>query len=309
MRSEQDDDMPILLREAIQLAEEAQRRGNLPIGAVIVLDGKVVASGMNSIWRPQRDLTRHAEMEALRAVPAELWSRSREMTLFTTLEPCVMCAGAILLHRLGVVVFGSTDPYGGVGACLRDLPPYFREELSLVRWTGPALPAECDRLYLRARELERAREIGMDITLRAAATDDADFLYRLHRAAMQNYVAQTWGQWDEAWQAQYFQQHFDPSACQIIVLHGQDVGVLSVLRRVTDIFLVSIELLPACQGQGIGTHLIRTLMDEAHQQGVPLTLQVLKVNPARRLYERLGFSISGETPTHYQMSVPPGITI
>ena len=76
------------------------------------------------------------------------------MVLFTTLEPCVMCAGAILLHRIGGLLFGSTDPYGGVGACLRDLPLYFREELSLVRWTGPILPAECDRLYNRVQELE-----------------------------------------------------------------------------------------------------------------------------------------------------------
>jgi tRNA(adenine34) deaminase len=154
MPSKPYDDQLVFFREAIQLAEKADRRGNLPIGAVIVLDDEVVARGMNAIWSPRRDLTRHAEIEALRAVPAELWPRSREMTLFTTLEPCVMCAGAILLHRIGALMFGSTDPYGGVGACLRDLPPYFREELSLVRWAGPVLPAECDRLYRRIEELE-----------------------------------------------------------------------------------------------------------------------------------------------------------
>ncbi len=154
MHSEQDDDQLVFFREAIRLAEEADRRGNLPIGAVIVLDGDVVARGMNAIWSPRRDLTRHAEMEALRAVPTELWPRSMEMTLYTTLEPCVMCAGAILLHRIGTVVFGSTDPYGGVGACLDDLPPYFREQLALTEWAGPVLPSECDRLYRRIQELE-----------------------------------------------------------------------------------------------------------------------------------------------------------
>lgn len=143
------------LREAINLAHEAESRGNLPIGAVLVLDGKIVAKGMNSIWKPAMELTRHAEMEVLRSAPSQLWSRSREMRLFTTLEPCVMCAGAIILHRIGHLMFGSTDPYGGVGASLGSLPPYFREEFSLIHWEGPVLPTECDPLYKRIQELER----------------------------------------------------------------------------------------------------------------------------------------------------------
>jgi GNAT superfamily N-acetyltransferase len=148
----------------------------------------------------------------------------------------------------------------------------------------------------------------MNVTLRVAAIDDADFLFRLHRTAMQSYVAQTWGAWDEGWQLQHFQQHFDPSACQIIMLHRQDIGVISVVRQETGMFLSNIELLPAYQGRGIGTYLIKTLLDEAYQKDVVLTLQVLKVNPARQLYERLGFAISGETNTHYQMSAKPGAT-
>jgi tRNA(adenine34) deaminase len=148
----------IYLRQAIRLAREAERNGNLPIGAVICLDGEVVGEGMNSIWRPAVALTRHAEMEALRSVPERLWSRSRQMTLYTTLEPCLMCAGAILLHQIGRLVFGALDPYGGAGLALESLPPFFREGLARVEWTGPALPAECDPLYTRARELEQARE-------------------------------------------------------------------------------------------------------------------------------------------------------
>jgi tRNA(adenine34) deaminase len=160
------------LRRAIRLAREAERNGNLPIGALVCLDGEIVGEGKNSIWRPAVDLTRHAEMEALRSVPERLWSRSREMTLFTTLEPCLMCAGAILLHQIGRLVFGGSDPYGGArvavpsagvalesaGVALEGLPPYFREQFTRVEWTGPALPAECDPLHTRARELEHARE-------------------------------------------------------------------------------------------------------------------------------------------------------
>ena len=144
------------LRRAIRLAQQAERRSNLPIGALVCLNGVIIAEGMNSIWQPAVDLSRHAEMEALRSVPARLWSSSREMTLFTTLEPCLMCAGAILLHQIGRLVFGALDPYGGVGVAVQSLPPYFREQFSLIEWVGPALPAECDPLYTRVRELERA---------------------------------------------------------------------------------------------------------------------------------------------------------
>lgn len=145
----------IFLREAIQLAIKAERRGNLPIGAVIVLDGQIVARGKNAIWKPRLDLTRHAEMEALRNLPSHLRNRCAEMALFTTLEPCLMCAGAILLHQVGRLVFGSADPFGGVGSCLHTFPPFFQQVLSQIEWTGPALPLECDPLYLRVQGLEK----------------------------------------------------------------------------------------------------------------------------------------------------------
>jgi tRNA(adenine34) deaminase len=150
------------IREAIRLANEAGRMGNLPIGAVIALDGEIVASGKNSIWSPNTDLTRHAEMEALRSLPSELRSRCKEMTLYTTLEPCLMCAGAILLHQIGRVVYGATDPNGGVAACLAALPPYFEHELSRMEWVGPALPTLCDSLYVRSFGMEQRRDQDSD---------------------------------------------------------------------------------------------------------------------------------------------------
>jgi tRNA(adenine34) deaminase len=143
------------LQEAIQLAEEAERGGNLPIGALIVFEYQIVARGANAIWQPTVELTRHAEMEALRSLPPHLRARGEGLTLYTTLEPCLMCAGAILLHRIGRLVFGSTDPNGGTAACLQSLPPYFRDQFSRTEWIGPALPAECDPLYRRLQQIER----------------------------------------------------------------------------------------------------------------------------------------------------------
>jgi ribosomal protein S18 acetylase RimI-like enzyme len=140
--------------------------------------------------------------------------------------------------------------------------------------------------------------------LRPASVEDYDFLYALQRATYRDYVIQTWGRWDEAWQQDYFRSHFDPAQEQIIVVDGQDAGALSVDRRPDELFLANIQILPAYQNRGLGTALIRQLLTEAQARGVPLALHVLRVNPARWLYERLGFRVVEETPTHFVMRAP-----
>ena len=145
------------MRRAIELALLAEQEGNLPVGTVITLAGEVVAEGRSTIWVPKFDATRHAEMEALRAVPTELWISSEEMSLYTTLEPCLMCCGSILLHHVGRVVFGSSDSYGGASTVLSHLPPFFQERIKHTQWLGPILPTECDPLHKRLQALEEAR--------------------------------------------------------------------------------------------------------------------------------------------------------
>jgi len=147
----------LFMHRAIELALLAEKEGNLPVGAVISLDGEVVAEGRSAIWVPKFDATCHAEMEALRAVPTDLWISSEEMSLYTTLEPCLMCFGSILLHGMGRVVFGSSDSYGGASSVLRHLPPYFEERFENTQWLGPIMPAECDPLHERLLALEEAR--------------------------------------------------------------------------------------------------------------------------------------------------------
>jgi tRNA(adenine34) deaminase len=135
------------LHRAVRLALEAERLGNLPIGAVITLEGQVIAEAGNSILIPHYHPGRHAEMEALRLVPGELWPRSREMTCYTTLEPCLMCMGALVLHGIGQVVFGAQDAEGGAGVVLQHLPPYYADGAGVPLWIGPLLPEVCDPLY------------------------------------------------------------------------------------------------------------------------------------------------------------------
>ena len=125
-------------RRAIALAREAEAQGNLPIGAVIAFDGHVVAEGQNAIWHPAFNPNRHAEIEALRSVPQSLWARARGMTLYTTLEPCLMCTGAILLHHVGRVLYGSADPYGGASRVFGHMPPTCRRRSPGRRgWARP----------------------------------------------------------------------------------------------------------------------------------------------------------------------------
>lgn len=149
------------LRRAVRLALEAERLGNLPIGACLTLENEVVAEAGNAVLVPLYHPGRHAEIEALKLVPPALWPRSREMTLYTTLEPCVMCMGAALLHGVGAVVFGARDTEGGAGVVLPHLPAYYDAASSSIStpgashvpsWIGPLLPELCDELYRRARE-------------------------------------------------------------------------------------------------------------------------------------------------------------
>lgn len=137
------------IRQAIGLALVSENEGNPPVGAVITLDGKVISEGRASLLIPKFDGTRHAEMEALRSVPEELWIYSDRMSIYSTLEPCLMCFASILIHGIGRIVFGAADDHGGASTVQPHLPPYFRDRLKNIVWEGPIMSAECDPLYDR----------------------------------------------------------------------------------------------------------------------------------------------------------------
>lgn len=143
------------------------------------------------------------------------------------------------------------------------------------------------------------------VELRVAAQEDANFLYSLLKTTMQEYVTQIWG-WDEHWQQKYFQENFEPGKERVVVLEGKDIGVISIEQREDEVFLSKIYILPEYQRQGIGTYLINAVLDRAFRSGLPVMLHVLKVNPAKKLYERIGFVEVEETETHFLMkAIPP----
>ena len=98
------------MRRALELARRAEAEGEVPVGAVVVMDGRIVGEGWN---RPisSCDPTAHAEIQAMRAAASALQNyRLSETTLYVTLEPCEMCLGAMFHARIARVVFGATDP-------------------------------------------------------------------------------------------------------------------------------------------------------------------------------------------------------
>jgi tRNA(adenine34) deaminase len=109
------------MRRALELARRARDEGEVPVGALVVLDGRVVGEGWN---RPisASDATSHAETEAIRAACREMRNyRLAGATLYVTLEPCAMCIGAIFHARIARVVFGAPDPKTGAAGSVTNL--------------------------------------------------------------------------------------------------------------------------------------------------------------------------------------------
>jgi len=108
------------LRQALELAREAESAGEVPVGAIVVLNGGVIGRGRNSPIS-SNDPTAHAEILALREAAAAIRNyRVEGATLYVTLEPCVMCAGALVQARVSRLVFGTRDlRFGGVRSKFR----------------------------------------------------------------------------------------------------------------------------------------------------------------------------------------------
>ena len=103
------------MKKALQEADFALESGEIPVGAVVVCNGKVVAKASNQVEQLQ-DSTAHAEILALTAAFNYLGAKYLpDCTLYVTLEPCVMCAGALFWSQIGKVVYGAPDPHRGYG--------------------------------------------------------------------------------------------------------------------------------------------------------------------------------------------------
>jgi ribosomal protein S18 acetylase RimI-like enzyme len=147
--------------------------------------------------------------------------------------------------------------------------------------------------------------VSSPYTLRPATDGDYDWLFALHVATLRPAVEATWG-WDETYQTAYFREHFSARQNQIIVVGGQDAGVLKLEERDGDVFVGLVEIVPSLQGGGLGSQIIRDVVASAFARGQAVTLHVLKANDgARRLYERLGFQVVETRDVRHVMRIAP----
>ncbi|MCX7891817.1 MAG: tRNA adenosine(34) deaminase TadA [Burkholderiales bacterium] len=136
------------MREALALAREAEQRGEVPVGAVVVRGGEIIGRGRNAPIS-SHDPSAHAEIAALRDAAARVGNyRLPGCELFVTIEPCAMCAGAILHARIARVVFGARDAKTGACGSVVDLfaEPRLNHHASVA---GGVLEAECAALLQR----------------------------------------------------------------------------------------------------------------------------------------------------------------
>ncbi len=141
------------MARAVEMARVAGSQGEVPVGAVLTRDGRLLAEGYN-LTVTAKDPTAHAEVVVLRKAAERLgdW-RLLECTLYVTLEPCAMCAGALVLSRLPRLVFGASDPKAGMVGSLGNLVQDERLNHA-IEVTGEVLADACGMLleeFFRAR--------------------------------------------------------------------------------------------------------------------------------------------------------------
>lgn len=128
------------MRKALEEARRAEEEGEIPVGAIVVCQGRIIARTHNETEK-LNDVTAHAEMLAVTCATTALGGKYlNECTLYVTMEPCVMCAGALAWAQLGEVVYGASDPHRGYS---RLIPPVLHPRTKVV---AGILEEECSAL-------------------------------------------------------------------------------------------------------------------------------------------------------------------
>lgn len=161
----------VWMERALAQARQAQDHDDVPVGAIVIRHGEAIAAAHNRREIDQ-DPTAHAELLAIRAAAHVLGSwRLDSCTMYVTLEPCTMCAGALVLARLPELVYGATDPKGGAVGSLYDITGDQRLN-HRVEVTGGVMTDDCGQVLTRFFKAKRARDRASSRPMGATASVD-----------------------------------------------------------------------------------------------------------------------------------------
>jgi len=140
------------------------------------------------------------------------------------------------------------------------------------------------------------------ISYRQAEENDFNLTLKIKSRSLRQYIEQIWG-WDDQAQLVYHKKQFNPKHLKIILYNNSEVGLIDMEETIDTFYIANILVDQHFQGQGIGKSVMQDTIKEAIKQNKKIELQVFKINSrAKKLYENLGFSVTGETDLHYKMS-------
>lgn len=141
----------------------------------------------------------------------------------------------------------------------------------------------------------------MKLKFRLASSVDIDLLFQIKCQSLKPNITQVWG-WDDTIQFEYFSYNFNPENISVILMDDTPVGYLEIVRTNKTVFIVNLLISQPYQGQGIGTAILKELIDAEVPKNNTLRLEVLKINHrAQSLYKRIGFEIAEETDLKYKL--------
>lgn len=139
--------------------------------------------------------------------------------------------------------------------------------------------------------------------LREVTQQDYNFIYHVKTTTLKPHIELVWG-WDEAVQTKYLEESFGLETQLIISYEDKEIGILELNELNQRIDVVELEILPEYQRKGIGTNILKDIIQEYKGKGKNVGIGCFKINAdAKRLYERLGFILIKETPTHYVLEM------
>jgi ribosomal protein S18 acetylase RimI-like enzyme len=281
------DALSVEKRQAMWAESLAKKKPSLLVAEV---DERIVGFSAFGPCRDEGALPTDHEVWAIYVVPSQ-WSTGLGQQLWLQAKEAMARQGAT---RISLWVLA-----GNQRAIRFYVAAGFRPEPGLVKSFEMAGVRFQERRYL----LQEAA--GPAITLHPATLNDAEFAYQVLERAMREYAMATWGSWPEAKVRARASEDAAAGRSQLIRLGATAVGVVRIDRLPTHFELDQLYILPEHQGRGIGRHVLQGLLAEASAACLPVRLRVLRVNPARRLYERHGFTITSESPERFYMERLP----